>query len=202
MKRLLVGLVLGMALASAAMAGATTVVHWPASCSKMSCVNQHVNAVHTTSEAALHRAMTPGPQGATGATGATGPKGDSGADGANGATGQAGPAGTSPWIGTVQDTWENGGTNGDGGCSFGPGHVYAGAHVTSLVPEQLNACEVVFDRANMDGCVATATDVDTIPVNVTVGDNQDGAVVLVGLGNGSTANAGRVMGFSLIVVCQ
>ena len=89
MKRLLAGLAIGLTLGAVSVAGAATVIHWPASCSQMACVNNHLNDVHTTAEQALTRTMTPGPKGETGDQGPPGAKGDTGAPGADGAPGQA-----------------------------------------------------------------------------------------------------------------
>src|SRR3954454_1200129 len=82
-KRTVFALVLGLVLSTAAIAGAATTgrVHWPATCSKFVCVNNHLNALSRRVHHANTRAMTPGPTGATGAAGAQGPAGSAGAQG-------------------------------------------------------------------------------------------------------------------------
>jgi len=69
MRRVLVGVVIGVALGAAAVAGGATVVNWPASCTKMACVNQHLNDVHALAHRADTRALLPGPKGDTGPAG-------------------------------------------------------------------------------------------------------------------------------------
>jgi hypothetical protein len=194
LRKLLIVSTAVFALAGAAVAGAVTAVHWPTTCSTFKCVDAHLNAVHTTAVDALHRTMTPGPTGPQGPQGDTGPQGP---QGDTGPQGPQGPAGTTPWIGSVDVGWSQG-----DGCANNPGDVMAETHVLSLVPKFNSACEVVFDRANMDGCVGVASHWDADKsAAVTLGDNADGAVGLVGISNGATAATGTVVGFDLIVVC-
>jgi len=91
-KRTVFALVLGLVLSTAAIAGAATTgrVHWPATCSKFVCVNNHLNALSRRVHHANTRAMTPGPTGATGAAGAQGPAGSAGAQGLQGDQGVQG----------------------------------------------------------------------------------------------------------------
>jgi len=118
-KRTVFAVVLGIALGTAGVAGATTVtsVHWPATCAKFTCVDNHLQVLHHQVKRALHRPMTPGPAGAVGATGAqgpagvagpAGPQGDQGIQGVQGDTGATGAQGDQGIQGLQGDTGATG----------------------------------------------------------------------------------------------
>jgi hypothetical protein len=111
-KRTVFAVVLGIALGTAGVAGAATSVHWPATCTKFSCVDKHLTVLHHGVKRALHRAMTPGPAGVAGTNGTDGTNGIDGTNGTNGTNGIDGTNGTNGTDGqSVTVTAEAAGAN-------------------------------------------------------------------------------------------
>ena len=182
MRRLVVGLAIGALLGAGSVAGAATVTHWPTTCSKFACVNEHLNDLHSTdvtqgnaiaaqgSAIASLATPVPGPTGPTGATGPAGPQGPKGDTGATGADGPAGATGARGPTGATGPT----GPQGDPGVGelivattapTGPSCTISSPHIVGFLattsgtsngmPFGALACDITFDR-DVTTCGASA----------------------------------------------